>query len=455
VDGFLPDPPVETQDASATRRHIPPEVPLLWLLVLITGIGLSGWLYYRVPLSSVFAGEMSRDWIGLVSWASAFVAAIGSLFVGRFRTGFVRFRDISTWFSCMCAVCIFGLWSVEIYRPREHPGYGTAIQSIVDEAAYLKKALPKGTKPITVRTGLFIQSAHFISGSDVQVTGFIWQKYPLNTPKSLAKGVVFPEAEKAYEMEEVIVSKKKDYELHVWFFSSLFRQPFFYERYPLDRQDVWIRMWHRDLEQGALLLPDWDSYPRPFVMQRLPGIDCEFVRDGFDLEYTVFSYKGIQYSASFGAGLYRPSQPYPEMYFNVGMRRNVLGPLVSRIVPICVVLMLLYAALILTKRQESVQHLVGFNTFTVLAYCAALFFVVVVDHSSMRQTLAPESLIYLDSFYFMLYLMLTLVSFNSILLTSEREYWIIEHEDNAIPNYLFWPIASGFVLVSTLLTFGR
>ncbi|MDX2064435.1 MAG: hypothetical protein SFX74_01700 [Fimbriimonadaceae bacterium] len=430
-------------------------MPLLWLGVLVTAVGLGWWIMHRVSLSRVFMGEISRDWIGLVAWTCAFITALGSLIVGRFRAEFVRFRDISIWFSSMCLVCILAMWAVEIYRPRESPGYGTPIVNIAEEAEYLRKTLPPGSKPVTIRTGLFIQSVHFVSGSDVQVTGFVWQKYPLRAPKSLARGVVFPEAEKAYEMEEVIVSKKKDYQLHVWFFSSLFRQPFFYDRYPLDRQDVWLRMWHRDFEQGALLVPDWDSYPQPYRIAELPGLDREFVREGFDLEYTVFSYKGINYASSFGSGLYRSGSPFPELYFNVGMRRNMLGPLVSRIVPICVVLVLLYAALILTKRQESTLQLVGFNTFTVLAYCAALFFVVVVDHSSMRQTLAPESLIYLDSFYFMLYLMLTLVSFNSILLTSDREFWIIEHEDNAIPNYLFWPISVGFILVSTLVTFGR
>ena len=94
--------------------------------------------------------------------------------------------------------------------------------------------------PVRIPTGLFIQSLDFKDSNDVNITGFIWQKYPKEYPKDMQevqKGVFFPE--QVYS-QDTIVKKMYEYEdesrRHVligWYFDVTARQYFDYSRYPL------------------------------------------------------------------------------------------------------------------------------------------------------------------------------------------------------------------------------
>ena len=35
-----------------------------------------------------------------------------------------------------------------------------------------------------------------------------------------------------------------------WYFDVTVRQAFDYSKYPLDTQDVWLRLWHKDFDRG-------------------------------------------------------------------------------------------------------------------------------------------------------------------------------------------------------------
>ena len=48
-------------------------------------------------------------------------------------------------------------------------------------------------QPYRIPTGFFIQSLAFVTPSDINITGYIWQKYPENFPKEIKKGFIFPE----------------------------------------------------------------------------------------------------------------------------------------------------------------------------------------------------------------------------------------------------------------------
>lgn len=434
---------------------------ILAIVLIVSVISFANFSSRTSVWLSVLTGQLNRDFVGLIGWLALFAILAAALLLCLRGAKFVHFTRLSWVVSVVCATGTFGIWAVEYNRPIESFGYGQSITDENSQSEYLQKnVLSSKVHPTVVPTGLFIQSIHFASGNEVDVTGYVWQKYPDGTPKELRRGFVLPEAKDAFHEEnltlrEISRVKKKDYELHVWFFTCTLRQGYTYQKFPIDRQNVWLRLWHRDFDKGALLVPDWESYTEPFNPTTLPGLDQEFVREGWTTLYTGFSYQTFKYSSSFGMGKYAESPPHPELYFNVGLKRNVTGPLITRIVPVIVVALLLYAALYLTRRQEKKGEIVGFNIFTVLSYCAALFFVIVIDHATVRSTLAPESLIYLDFFYFVLYILTAFVSLNSILLGVSDDIWIVEYRDNAIPNYLYWPIFFSFIFICTLTTFTR
>ncbi len=390
--------------------------------------------------------------IGLITIFAVIALVFAMNLVAKRRT---RWRLISSVSSLLLLAGILVSWSAITQRNRDTVGFGELVGNKTDTDSLLKKYLKPGANPIRVPTGFFVQSLEFTSGTNVDVTGYIWQRYADSVPANIERGFVLPEALEAYQVTEAYRSKKDGYTVIGWYFHALLRQSFFYHQYPLDRQDIWLRIWHKNFEQGAILVPDFDSFPQPFLTANKNGLDREFRPEGWKIEYTSFNYNNIVYNSSFGLGDYRPGKPFPELYFCIGIERNFGGPLITRIIPMAVVSTLLYAVLIATRKSSKGTELVGFNTFAVLSYCAALFFVVVVDHAGMKSFIGQSTFCYLDCFYFIIYGAILLVSVNSLLLTNHRRnVMIIEYGDNLIPKYMFWPLVLGSVFGATVWMFG-
>jgi hypothetical protein len=388
-------------------------------------------------------------------WRWAFLpiatGAIGGLWPTA-TSWFARLRNVSGAFSIGAAIAIVAGLAITEQRPRRFYGFGDLMLDRNQADAYLDRWSPQDG-PDRIPTGVQIQAVNFLTGNDVDVAGYVWQKIPHSIKDPNKQGVIFAEALKAYDLREVFRREEAEYTLVLWRFQVTLRQLFFYHRYPFDRQNVWIRLWSRDFGQGTLLVPDFDSYPSPFVVHRLAGLDREFVQDGWKADFTSFSYGLIDYSTSFGLNTYRDRDLEPELYFNVGLKRDFADPLINRIIPLIVVATLLFLVLKLVSREEQLRSLSGFNGFALLGYCAALFFVVVLYHDSLRDQLSPQSVMYIDGFYFLLYLMILLVSTQAILFTSQRETFLLHVSDNKVPSLLYWPVLLGSVLLMTVLTF--
>ena len=114
---------------------------------------------------------------------------------------------------------------------------------------------------------------------------------------------------------------------------------------------------------------------------------------------------------------------------------------------------LVFAVLMISTRKRSQIDLYGFSTSAVLGYCAALLFVLVVAHVNLRASLAADGVIYLEYFYFMMYLAILLVSVNSILVGSEVQARLIRWENNLAFKLLYWPSLLGALLLLTLTVF--
>ena len=88
-----------------------------------------------------------------------------------------------------------------------------------------------------------------------------------------------------------------------------------------------------------------------------------------------------------------------------------------------------------------------------LAYCAALFFVLIVSHVHLRESVAAHSIIYLEYFYFVMYVAILLVSANSILFASSHKLRWVQHEDNFLVKVFYWPILKLTLLVVSIFVF--
>jgi hypothetical protein len=428
---------------------------------LLTGVSFLGVValvaHYVVVHGAFTPATTGRDLVSIVLCALAFVFFLSVLLLRATSGGIPALWRMVLTFSLLCIVGMGAIWYLVTNAVREDPGVGTPIltQAAADSylAPYVKPASGStAAAPLEVPTGVFIQSIEFSSASNVVVTGYIWQKYADNFPADVARGFVLPEAEDAYDATEAYTKTVSGGELIGWYFKATLRQQFFYADYPFDRQDVWLRMWHRDFDRGALLVPDFTSYGN-MAPAALSGLESQFVQEGWSLEHTFFSYNLIQYNTSFGLGPYTVRDPFPELYFNVGLKRDFLSAFIGHIIPLTVVAFLLFAVLITSTKDERKAGIIGFNTYAVLGYCAALFFVVIIDHIQLRNAIAAQSIMYLEYFYFVLYLAILMVSLNAILLTTDTYLRIIEYKENVIPKLLYWPVILGILLIATVVDF--
>jgi len=170
--------------------------------------------------------------------------------------------------------------------------------------------------PIKIKTGFFIQSVKFSSATDIQMTGYVWQKHPPKLSEQLQKAgieniealsFVFPEAQDF--SSEIVFSNK---ELTRWYFTATLRQSFDYSQYPFDDEEIWIRIQPSSFYQNKILLiPDFESYPS-FDLKKQEGSTQELLSDnevsglendifieGWDIRRTYFSFRKNPYSSNF------------------------------------------------------------------------------------------------------------------------------------------------------------
>ncbi|ETX06384.1 MAG: hypothetical protein ETSY2_17455 [Candidatus Entotheonella gemina] len=146
-------------------------------------------------------------------------------------------------------------------------------------------------------------------------------------------------------------------------------------------------------------------------------------------------------------------QEFPELYFNIDLKRNFLGPFIADIIPLIIVSLLLFIVLMTMTRDKEEIEAYGFNASSVLGYCSGLFFVLIISHVFLRDKLAAQSLIYLETLYFIMYFMILIISINSILFSSQRLRTLFHIRDNSLMKLLYWPLILGVFLLKTLIEF--
>jgi hypothetical protein len=135
------------------------------------------------------------------------------------------------------------------------------------------------------------------------------------------------------------------------------------------------------------------------------------------------------------------------------MSRQIISAFIAYIVPPLVALVMLFGVLLLTTRLRERQESAGWNSTNVLAYTAALFFVVIVSHVNLRQQVSASGVLYLGWFYFLTYLAILLVSINAVVFILASEQRLIQLEDNLISKLLYWPVLTFALLVINVAVF--
>jgi hypothetical protein len=358
-------------------------------------------------------------------------------------------------FSGFCLFMLILVLSATLYFPKELTEKSERItsQHSLDEFKidHAKKSLSSREElPVYIPTGVFIQAVTFIDAFDVQLMGYIWQRYTDGIHDSVSRGVIMPEGEQ-FEPIEVFRKRNGNTEHIGWRFQVILHEKFDYSRYPFARENIWIQLWHKDFHDNVILVPDLEGYDETTPLS-FPGLLKDLEIPGWDIESSNFSIKTRSDKSNFGFMNNLGPTHIPELFFNIHIIKEITGPLVTHIIPLSIVLILLLSILLLTNKDDDKKELFGFNTLSVIATCAGFFLVVVFSHIDLRENLSTKGIVYIEYYYFIIYVFILGVALNSLIytLTDNR---LVNNNDNQYLQMLFLPLSQAAILIMTLVKF--
>ncbi|WP_194814923.1 hypothetical protein [Nocardia sp. XZ_19_385] len=317
-------------------------------------------------------------------------------------------------------------------------------QASVDQVLAATVPPDAGSIP-RIRTGVLIHSVEFANSHNVKINGKIWQRYGADLPADVTRGVMLLEADDATPLEPFIEYESHGDEVKVWSFSTTMHQKFDYGDYPLDRQDIWLRMASPDPYHPVQLVPDFVAYP-PWDPVRLQGLDPGMVLADWKPDYTVFSLQHKDFGLVRATGL----QKTDELYFNIGVSRGLLGPLLGRIVPVLLLAVLMFLSLFVITTDPDRRSISGFTAFAIIGFAVSTVLVVAVNDNATRAEISATGIAYIEWWFFALYSMTLIVALNATLLITGKLAPLVTWRENLLPKLVFWPLFTGVMYAATV-----
>jgi len=355
--------------------------------------------------------------------------------------------------SIALLVALVLAWTAIARSELQDRWHGTPVASMTETDAYLARHIPAGMDAIRIPTGVSVQSMEFLTGDNVQVTGYIWQRFGPDVPEDLDRGVVLADGvTEAYDAQEAYRFEENGVETIGWYFAATLRQAFEYAEFPFDEQDLWIRVWPRDFSRDIVLVPDFASY-NTMHPTSMPGIESEFVYSGWSPVYSGFSFSDEQYDSSFGIGVAGQYPVLPDLYFNFVLDRNFIGPFFEYFLFAIAVAFLLFGLLALTTDDENLKARFQLTTAQVLVAASGLLFAVILKHNQLRNGVDAQGLSYIEVLPIILYGAIMVVVLNAILVASPVNVKLVKRRNNLLPELAYWPVLLSLLLAATLIVF--
>lgn len=314
---------------------------------------------------------------------------------------------------------------------------------------------------IEIPTGVWVESLDFIGTNDVQVSGYVWQRFPGDLRGSVDEGFVLPDQIDFTARSQPVIERYRvlqaDTEVVGSYFEATVRQPFDFSDFPFDRKTFWLRLWPTNFNRNIVLVPDLGAYPCPTdpsltctgVNDRF-GLNQQIVLSGFRLEKTYYDYQLSDYDTNFGLDDFAGQTGFPELRYNVLLERQPVNAVGSGFIPLFLVAALAFAVL-LTTRTKSESDRVGFSVAGALGTLAALVFVLVVPQTQLRQQFAGSGLVYIEWLYLVMYLAVFGVAVTVYMSGTDwaSQWRVTRYGDSLVAKVLYWPLLLAALVIVT------
>ena len=432
--------------------------------------GLASWIIFApVPstgwsLENTFIKDdvrirpevMKRQQLHILLAGLVFLLCAASLLLGVCSGGSRPLWALSIVSALLFLGAIGTILSISLRFDRAHKTGGIPIADRATlnkvTGAYTRACELRHTEPpVYVPTGLYLESATFLTANDLMVSGYVWQKYQLGTQDHLFRGFTLADAT-SLEITENYREKADGFEFVRWHFRATVRQHLDSARYPIETGQIELRILHKQLNHNTVLVPDLKAY-RFANPTSLPGLAKDLKLPGWQLKASAFEFRKLKFDTNFGVDRSFAKEDLPSLFYGVTIRRNIVDACLSNLLPLGVVTCLRFILVMIASRDA---RLVGFTQAgvgRVLKSCAARLFVIAFRHVDIRSRIASGEIFYLEYIYFLEYFAILWVSVNSVLYATTDRFLLIHYRDNFIAKTLFWPVLLGALFVITLAVF--
>ncbi len=440
--------------AEAVETSDPVTGETLW--VFFMPIETTGWVIGIVLKQAEFlpnARTNLYDQVAILLSLAAFLI-FGSAVVLRVERGSSRRFWAVVIAAGVIMTSVMGLTAVLGRQVINDTGNDTGVQItnqatlhsyLADYANTLKRTTV--TAPVYIRTGVLIQSMRFADPTALVINGYVWQRIPRNTDQEITPGFIFPQLiDEPMQIEEVLRQEHQDSDVIVWSVVATLRQVLDPVRFPLDMHDLQIRLMPADLTTNVVLIPDLESYgpPVPGVMT---GLEQNIWINDWVVNGSWYSFQLQNYNTNFGL-TNRLMNDIPELSLTIRASRRFLGPFIAYLLPGLVAALMIFAFLLNDQKPDEPQEIV-----TALNYTAALFFVIVLMHATLRDRVAAISLTYLEYLYLLLYVAIVAVGINTFFVVRYPQFPLVRFRNNLVVKLLYWPAILLVLLAVTLWLF--
>jgi hypothetical protein len=294
--------------------------------------------------------------------------------------------------------------------------------------------------PVFIPTGIYLMKVKFISPNDIQLIGYLWQKYSLADHGRFKRGITFPMAE-IKSLKEVQRTVDEDTETIRWYFNVEVREKLNYNLYPIDQGTIRLGVQHCDLNHNIVLIPDTDAYTI-LTPSLLPGLENGLFIPGWKLINSYFSMIRKINFTDFGVRETVSKEKFPYLVFNLSIQRDFINAFISNLTPLIIVSIMLFALLVIVKMTE-----IG----RLISIIVGMFFVIVFSHIGTRNGIAAQQIFYIEYFYFTIDILMLMVSLNAILAHRKTEIKFITYQNNLISKLIYWPFLTLMLFLITII----
>ncbi len=376
---------------------------------------------------------------------------IAFIFLGKLLTGI----SARWWlFSYGAALAFLGLTIVHLYLfyySSFETSERTPIRSRVELARFeqfqnrLNQQLKKPSL-IYIPTGVAINHLLMQSANKVEIGGIIWQKYNRKEHNSLTESIAIENADE-FNIEPLYKEKNGDIETIGWTFRARLNVQFNKIQYPFDAQTISMTLYHPSFRQNVILVPDFLSYDSAEI-GRFIGLNKNFhLEKEWILRDSYYYYHSIEKQTNFGLVNAVRKESFPDLNFAIIITRRVIDPFVAYLLPLVIIAIILFYILL---ESSSVDLKIS----TTIGQISGLFLATVLAHQTFRRALDSNIIVYLESFYFLMYFFTIVIASNCMIYVMQgKGDTLLSFIRRKVVKYSYWPLLCFTIFLITIYFF--